>query len=1204
MFSSARTWHLRVLLVAGLIAVTSLSAVSQGSTFTTIDVPGAGTGAQQGTAAVGIDTAGDVAGIYLDPNGLAHGFVRSASGTITTFDAPGAGTGKNEREGTIPTGIDAAGNIVGMYRDSNLVYHGFVRAASTGTITTFDVTGAGTNHDGSLSEGTKPFGINATAGIAGSYVAPNIVYHGFIRATNGTISTFSAPDAGTNAYFSEGTQPISMNDSGEIAGIYIDSSNVSHGFVRSASGTFTEFNAPGVGKCGNYSQNQNTGILVSSIDAAGDVAGSFFDTNCAQHGFMRAANGTFTTLNAPGAGTSPCTSYTGHGAGTMLCGTFAVVFDAAGDITGGYVDSNGIIHGFLRPAETGIITSFDAPGAGSTGSMQGTLGASISSNASGITIVGAYADTNSVLHGFIYTPALTATTTNLTPAPTPNPSVYQEPVTLTATVSSSAGAPPNGENVTFMSGTTALGTAPLTSGVASLTTTALPTGTDSITAVYSGEEDFAGSTSAVVSQTVNKASSSTTLKSSLNPSAFGQSVTFTANISGQFSGVATGTVTFNNGSTSLGSATVSSNMASLATTTLPVGTDSITAVYSGDTNFANSTSNTVSQVVDESDSLGYTYSVYDFLGSPMDGSMIMGGTIDAQGNLYGITAYGGANTCDPPYPSPYGCGAIVKWDTTGRETVLHSFAGTDGAMPFGGIVLDGQGNLYGTTMGGGELTCNPPDGCGTIFKLNLTTLQFTVVHNFTGGTGDGIDSESPVLLDAQGNLYGTTESGGAYGNGIVFKVDSAGNETPIYSAPAGPEWAAELGAIDAQGNVYGTTRGAGADSEGSVFKIDSSNTFTTLYSFTGGTDGSNPRDLRRDAQGNLYGNTKAGSLYKLTLQANGTYVFSSVQNFVGAGAGVWPGGTVIDAQGNQYGTASQGGDLACSAPTGCGTVYKIDTSSNRTVLHAFTGTNGDGAGPDALLQDVQGNLYGGTGGGLSSCSAPGGTGALVTGCGTIFKLALPASIATTTTTLTSSQNPSVSGQTVTFTATVVASAGTVPNGETIAFMYGPILLGAGTLRGGTASFTTTALPVGTDTITVVYAGDPNFAGSQSNAVSQVVTGGPPFGSLDAAIDSTTGSTTIAQTDSLLVAGWVADPTDGAPLSNVKVYIDGTLIGTPTLGIARTDVAAAYGSRYLDSGYKLIYPAATLSPGTHAVNVVAIDSGGRSTTLAPLTITVQ
>ena len=483
---------------------------------------------------------------------------------------------------------------------------------------------------------------------------------------------------------------------------------------------------------------------------------------------------------------------------------------------------------------------------------------------------------------------------------------------------------------------------------------------------------------------------------------------------------------------------------------------------------------------------GYTYSVYDFQGSPTDGSMIEGGALDSQGNLYGNAVYGGANSCSPPYPAAYGCGAIVKWDTSGKETVLHSFAGTDGAAPLGSITLDGQGNLYGTTYAGGDLTCNAGEGCGTVFKLNLSTLKFTVIHNFEGGTGDGIYSESPLLLDAQGNLYGTTDDGGVNSNGTVFKVDTAGNETLIYSAPSGSEWGAQLGAVDAWGNIYGTSRGGGANSEGSVFMISSSDVYTTIYSFTGGSDGSNPRVLKRDALGNLYGNTKSGSLYKLTLQANGTYKFSSVQSFAGTGPGVWPDGTVIDAQGNQYGYSSQGGDLACDAPTGCGTVYKIDTSNNQTVLHAFTGTNGDGTGPDGLLADALGNLFGGTGGGLSSCSAPGGNGTLVTGCGTVFKLALPSSIATTTTTLTSSQSSSTYGQAVTLTAEVVASAGAPPNGETIVFMYGPILLGEGTLSSGTASLTTTALPYGTDSVTAVYPGDPNFAGSQSNAISQQV----------------------------------------------------------------------------------------------------------------------
>jgi hypothetical protein len=115
---------------------------------------------------------------------------------------------------------------------------------------------------------------------------------------------------------------------------------------------------------------------------------------------------------------------------------------------------------------------------------------------------------------------------------------------------------------------------------------------------------------------------------------------------------------------------------------------------------------------------------------------------------------------------------------------------------------------------------------------------------------------------------------------------------------------------------------------------------------------------------------------------------------------------------------------------------------------------------------------------------------------------------------------------------------------------------------------------------------------------------PPFGHLDSALDSVTASNTVSQSDSVVMKGWAADQTDGAPLSNVKVYIDGTLIGTPTLGIARPDVAAAEGAAYLDSGYKLTYSAATLALGSHSVTVIAIDSGGRTTTFGPLAFTVQ
>jgi hypothetical protein len=115
---------------------------------------------------------------------------------------------------------------------------------------------------------------------------------------------------------------------------------------------------------------------------------------------------------------------------------------------------------------------------------------------------------------------------------------------------------------------------------------------------------------------------------------------------------------------------------------------------------------------------------------------------------------------------------------------------------------------------------------------------------------------------------------------------------------------------------------------------------------------------------------------------------------------------------------------------------------------------------------------------------------------------------------------------------------------------------------------------------------------------------PPFGHLDDAVDSVTASSTVAQSHSVVVKGWAADLNDGSPLSNVKVYIDGNLAGTPTLGIARPDVAAAEGAANLDSGYTLTYSVAALSLGSHAVTVIAIDSGGRSTTFGPLDFTVQ
>jgi len=176
-----------------------------------------------------------------------------------------------------------------------------------------------------------------------------------------------------------------------------------------------------------------------------------------------------------------------------------------------------------------------------------------------------------------------------------NPSAVGQSVTFTATVSSSSLTPAG--TVTFKNGSATVGTATLVGGVATLTTTTLSAGTNSITAVYNGVPDFSSSTSSVLSQVVNPATSAVTLTSSLNPSTFGDSVTFTATVAPEFSGTPKGTVTFKNGSAPLGSATLTGGVATFTTTALGVGTASIKAAYHGNASFSGSTSSVLRQVV-------------------------------------------------------------------------------------------------------------------------------------------------------------------------------------------------------------------------------------------------------------------------------------------------------------------------------------------------------------------------------------------------------------------------------------------------------------------------------------------------------------------------------------------------------------------------------------------------------------------------------
>jgi uncharacterized repeat protein (TIGR03803 family) len=158
---------------------------------------------------------------------------------------------------------------------------------------------------------------------------------------------------------------------------------------------------------------------------------------------------------------------------------------------------------------------------------------------------------------------------------------------------------------------------------------------------------------------------------------------------------------------------------------------------------------------------------------PGDGENPMSGVIiDSAGNLYG-TAQGGGSFFN--CAGFAGCGFVFKLDASGTETILYDFTGgTDGGNPFGGLIRDSAGNLFGTTTFGGDLTCNAPQGCGVVYKLDTAGTQ-TVLHAFSGGT-DGAYPDDSLVLDSGGNLYGTASAGGdrtgcsANGCGVVFKI--------------------------------------------------------------------------------------------------------------------------------------------------------------------------------------------------------------------------------------------------------------------------------------------------------------------------------------------------------------------------------------------------------------------------------------------------
>jgi|HubBroStandDraft_1064217.scaffolds.fasta_scaffold00008_102 hypothetical protein len=420
------------------------------------------------------------------------------------------------------------------------------------------------------------------------------------------------------------------------------------------------------------------------------------------------------------------------------------------------------------------------------------------------------------------------------------------------------------------------------------------------------------------------------------------------------------------------------------------------------------------------------------------------------GHFYGTTAGGGTGiNCDFAYNDIVACGTVFELippTTPGgspTERVIYSFeGGSDGSSPLGALIVDGKGNLYGTTaFGGGSTNCTTGiqgyyPGCGTVFRLSPPSTSGgewteSILHVFQAGE-DGGEPWGGLIVDAKGNLYGTTSTGGSgycegYPGhcGTAFELsppsDEGGpwTETILYGFGASDsdgETPLSTLIFDRKGNLYGTTNagGTGACSEyscpGTVFRLTppavKGNPWmeTVLFNFSQDAAGGlfPGASLIFDKSGKLYGTTEGGgsgacgpleyyfygcgTIFSLSPPASaGSWTLTTLYSFTGGSDGGYPqSGLVFDDKGNLYGTAPRGGGQgSCTEITGisgvgCGTVYRLTPPAissgawTETTLHAFSG-GGDGATPygSVILRD--GILYGTTSGVSNYSAATGGT---------------------------------------------------------------------------------------------------------------------------------------------------------------------------------------------------------------------------------------
>lgn len=430
------------------------------------------------------------------------------------------------------------------------------------------------------------------------------------------------------------------------------------------------------------------------------------------------------------------------------------------------------------------------------------------------------------------------------------------------------------------------------------------------------------------------------------------------------------------------------------------------------------------------------------------------------GNIYGV-AYSGQSDE----------GTIFEATTSGSLTTLYKFCPglsgcSDGATPSGPLVSDAAGILYGSTHWGGNYS-NCSLGCGVIFQIAPGGV-LKVLHSFDGS--DGAVPSGIVL--AAGNLYGTTAQGGANNSGTVFRLSRAGQFTTLYSfcqqasCPGGydPQEGLTLGW---DGALYGVAEGGknkcgSGNPCGTVYRISLSGKFTTLLDFpAGGLQGWSPTpgSLLQTADGTLYGSTEeggtsgvfgGGTIFKISSGGEFTTIYN-LCSLANCADGSFGANFVLATDGNFYGTTQYGGDLSCNDRFGCGTIFKMTPTGALTTLHTFQGP--DGGIPEGLVQATDGSFYGVTQ--IGGTSSIGTFFRLSAGLGPFVKL-LPTSGRV-------GQTGDIVGQGLTGTTAVFLNE--VPASFTV---MSDTLIRATVPAGGKTGFVTVVTPTGTLTSNVAF----------------------------------------------------------------------------------------------------------------------------------------